>query len=527
MAGISDVIVVGAGHNSLTTAAYLAAAGLKVTVFEKNEYPGGGVVSLEKTLPGFKHDLHSTGHIFIQANPLIEKDELGLQAKFGLEYLSAGCYFTSLFPDGTVLQTFSDLDKSCESIAQFSQKDADSYRAFVKKSELLLPMFQMALFNPPMGFGTFAAMLEGTPDGKSMLGDILGSAWDMVHRLFEHDKVRMHYMRWASEGMIGPETNGTGSILYMQGSFCHRYNCKFPKGGSGELSHSLVRCIEHHGGEVVLNAPVKKLLMDGGRATGVELADGSVHRAKRAVVASVHPKLLDAFTDGALDDQTRYGIAGIKFSDYAAVNTHYALNEAPNYKGAEYANDSFAVEAQPATMKEFRQIFDDLRYGEIPAHISVLSICNTNHDPARAPEGKHTLYLYTFMPYALADGGPEKWHEIKEQVADQMLDQLRKITTNMGDDNILGRYVESPRDMEICSPSFQRGDICGVGLFASQFMGRRPTPELGNYTVPGIKDLYLVGPFMHPGGGVIGGGRPVAIKIFQDLGMKVDHLATL
>jgi phytoene dehydrogenase-like protein len=95
------------------------------------------------------------------------------------------------------------------------------------------------------------------------------------------------------------------------------------------------------------------------------------------------------------------------------------------------------------------------------------------------------------------------------------------------DDNIIGRSVESPLDMEKYSPSFPHCDICGVGLFASQSMGRRPTPELGHYIVPAIKDLYLVGPFMHPGGGVIGGGRAVAIRMFQDMKMKVDHLSAL
>jgi phytoene dehydrogenase-like protein len=523
----TDVVVVGAGHNSLTAAAYLAAAGLRVTVFEKNSYAGGGVVTRERTAPGFRHDLHSTGHIFIQANPMIDRDELKLMSKFGLSYVSAECYFTSLFPDGTVLQTFSSLERTCDSIAQFSAKDAESYRSFVKKSESLLPLFQMGLFNPPVGFGQFMSMLEQTPDGSAMIGDILGSAWDMVHRLFESDKVRMHYMRWASEGMVAPESSGTGSIVYLQASFCHRYNCKFPRGGSGLLSESLVRCIEHHGGEVILDSPVTGLITTAGRATGVALADGRMVSASRAVVACVHPALLNDFVGGILDETTRTGIAGLKFSDYAAINTHYALHEAPKYKNAEQANNSFAVEAQPATMEEFREMFDELRYSRIPEHVSVLSICTSNHDSARAPAGKHTLYLYTFVPYAPLNVGGKNWDQVKESVADQMLTELRRITTNMADDNIIARYVESPRDMEIHSPSFQKGDICGVGMFASQFMGRRPTPELGSYTVPGIKGLYLAGPFMHPGGGVIGGGRPVAIKVLQDLGMKVDHLSAL
>jgi len=94
---------------------------------------------------------------------------------------------------------------------------------------------------------------------------------------------------------------------------------------------------------------------------------------------------------------------------------------------------------------------------------------------------------------------------------------------NLTDDNIIARHVDSPKEMAKHSPSFIGGDIVGLGMHLYQFMGRRPTPELANYAVPGIGGLYLVGPFMHPGGGVIGGGRPVAIKVMGDLGMKTTN----
>jgi phytoene dehydrogenase-like protein len=127
--------------------------------------------------------------------------------------------------------------------------------------------------------------------------------------------------------------------------------------------------------------------------------------------------------------------------------------------------------------------------------------------------------MYGFAPYDLADGGPEKWEQIKEIVADGMLADFQKFTKNMGPENILARTVCSPVGIEESSLSFQHGDYGGIGRFLYQFLGRRPTPELSQYAVPGIGRLYLSGPFMHPGGGVIGGGRATAIKILDDLGM--------
>lgn len=129
-----DAILVGAGHNTLTTAAYLAKSGMSVCVLEKNDIVGGGVVSREVTAPGFKHDTHATGMILIMANPMIKDDELELQSKFGLQFDNPDGTYVSMFDDETWMGTFVGLDKTCESIAKFSQKDAETYRAFVNRT---------------------------------------------------------------------------------------------------------------------------------------------------------------------------------------------------------------------------------------------------------------------------------------------------------------------------------------------------------------------------------------------------------
>jgi phytoene dehydrogenase-like protein len=189
------------------------------------------------------------------------------------------------------------------------------------------------------------------------------------------------------------------------------------------------------------------------------------------------------------------------------------------------------LEIVPADLTEFRQLFDDYRYGRfhrgtLGAGGTLTVNVQTNHDPGRAPDGQATINLYTFASYELADGGAAQWDNVKEAVADQMLTDFRKFTTNMDAPNILGRFVDSPLDMERSSASFQKGDLHGVGTALHQNAGFRPLPELAQYRVPGIERLYLVGPFLHPGGGVFGGGRATAMAIMQDLGLDFEKVSS-
>src|ERR1700722_10674775 len=123
-----DLIVVGSGHIGLTCAAYLAKSGMKVLILERNDWYGGGVVTKEILAPGFMFDLHSALHVNIQANPLIINDELKLKSKYGLKYLYPDAVYSTMFEDGTSLITYKDVDRTCESIARISPRDAEAYR---------------------------------------------------------------------------------------------------------------------------------------------------------------------------------------------------------------------------------------------------------------------------------------------------------------------------------------------------------------------------------------------------------------
>jgi phytoene dehydrogenase-like protein len=147
-------------------------------------------------------------------------------------------------------------------------------------------------------------------------------------------------------------------------------------------------------------------------------------------------------------------------------------------------------------------------------------------DPTRAPAGKATMYFFSYAPYHLADGGAARWDSIRESYCERLLRHLDRFVTNLDSNNIIKAVPRSPLDMERDSDSFQQGDIHGAAPFMYQFGSHRPTPDLGNYTVPGVEGLYLVGPFQHPGGGVFGAGRGTAMKAFDDLGMDFEKLVS-
>jgi len=209
----------------------------------------------------------------------------------------------------------------------------------------------------------------------------------------------------------------------------------------------------------------------------------------------------------------------------ATINTSYALNEPLRYKvGPEFDRAVISECISWGTVGEAMADFANVRQGRFPSYPLTMGVDPTHRDPTRAPAGKGLVYNTALVPYHLADGGAARWDEIKEEVADMNLAYLRRFTLNFTDENILARHIETPLDMERWSPSFKGGDIHGVAANFFQMVGHRPTPDLGQYTVPGIERLYLAGPFQHPGGGVQGGGRATAMVILDDLGIDFESV---
>ncbi len=520
-----DIIIAGAGHNGLTVGAYLAKAGMNVCVVEKHEYVGGGVVTRELTAPGFKHDICSTWHGFIQANPMIKDDELGLMSQFGLKYLYPDIHTAVVFGDDSNMMFYHDLDKTCESIAQFSQKDAEAYRKFHDWSINILEMFTTGMFNPPPSFGAFMSMIDQSEEGRELLRAQLVSALDICNDWFESDELKIALTRFASEGMISPQTKGTGLILFVFIPLMHKYGGGLPVGGSGVLSDALAKCIEHHGGTIKVSSGIKKFNVSGDEITGVTLDSGEVIEAAKAVVTNMHiQQVFPGMVEGAgLPEGFLHKVNRLTFSDFVAMNQAYALHEAPKYKAGGDVDDAFWVEFCSRNLEEFLRGFENFSYG-IPATDFPIAITPTLFDKTRAPEGKHTLYLYHFEPFGLKDGGAARWDEIGDEIADGLLDKLRMHTTNMGDENIIGdRWVHNPLDYSRYNDANVRGDFMHIGSHVWQNAGNRPFAGWSQYRMP-VKKLYMCGPSTHPGAGATGGGRAAVQVVMEDLGIDFEKV---
>jgi phytoene dehydrogenase-like protein len=207
-----DIVTVGSGHNGLVAAAYLAVAGRKVLVLERNAWFGGGVVTRELTAPGFRHDQHSMAHIFIQGNPLLLNDELRLRAKFGLRYEFPDPPVTSLFEDGETLSLYRNRERTWADIARFSRNDADAYRRLSEQAASWLPMIAATLYSAPMPMGASTAMLDQSREGRELWRITQMSTHELLCRTFENDRVRLHFARLAGESLAAREKDGIRGV---------------------------------------------------------------------------------------------------------------------------------------------------------------------------------------------------------------------------------------------------------------------------------------------------------------------------
>jgi phytoene dehydrogenase-like protein len=520
-----DVVVMGAGHNGLVAAAYLAKAGKRVLVLERNPYYGGGVLTRELTLPGFRHDVHSSSHIMLQGNPMMVNDELGLRGRFGLRYKTQELPHATLFPDGSHLVTSRNFRETCESIAQFSKRDAEAYARFAQIGEQMLPMMLAGIYAPPVPMGPLLNLMLASPEGQEMFQQMVRSPLDYVNEWFEDDRVKIHILRPAMELLQFPDEMGTSMAVFLFPVLQNKFGNPKAVGGSGRFADALVAALEHFGGKVVTNCEVTRVITRNGRAVGLQTATDT-YMAKEAVIAAIHPKRLDHFIDGLDTDM----VARAKRGKPSAMNlfqVHMALDEpATFFAGPHIERIQMIHYSEFTRLDDMLQQLDPLRHGRLPELYMLAGQDQTRTDPTRAPAGKGVFFLQAFVPYKLADGGAQRWDNIKEAEARRIIAQGSRFISNLTPQNILGMSIQTPLDHERHSPnSFVEGDIHGLGGYFSQNGGLRPTPELAQYRVPGVDRLYLVGPFMHPGGSVFGAGRNTVMNVFEDLGLDFDKVS--
>jgi phytoene dehydrogenase-like protein len=372
--------------------------------------------------------------------------------------------------------------------------------------------------------GAFVAMMDQSDEGRFLLDVMQRSALDVVNQYFESDRLKIHIVRLVTENLQMPDELGTGMGALLMPGIIHTYGVSMPRGGSGELSKALVRAIEHWGGEIRCNAEVERVIVSSGKAVGLALTDGETIMARDGVIGAIHPHVLRRFVSETPEPVLQRA-ERVTPSTFSINLLHMALKEKAKLRWAEGEGGVMTELLQTHSMRDMLLDYDHLRRGMVPPRRLIAGGDNTSSDPSRAPSGGGVFYGVTFAPYYLHEGGPAAWDRMKEEIAQESLRQYRLFYSNLDEDNIIGSLVRSPLDHERDSPaSFVKGDIHGCAPFMYQTVGHRPTPDLGHFRVPGIESLYLVGPFMHPGGGVFGAGRATAIQMMDDMGIDYDKI---
>ena len=527
-AAVADVVVAGAGHNSLITAAYLTRAGYRCRVLDARSTPGGGVASEELLLPGFKLDSCSTGHTLIQTNPVLSADELGLIADHGLAYIEPDPVAHVVFPDGDSLTMWLDLERTCEQIAYYSRADAAAYRRLLSEYDAVKDVFNRQRFTP-VGLGpSLDEMLEGRPGGARWRRRAAMSAWQVIRREFESPHVQS-FMLWMAFQTGQPvESAGSGPLAYSIVFGRQRRSWTLPRGGSGELVRTLVEVIEEGGGEIICSQRVVDLIVSGGRCLGVVTQDGTRHVAGRAVLSTIHVKdLVQMASPADWGEQFRYAIDTYD-EGISAFAAHYATTEAPRYP----TRDGGEVEVVSAGVAgwgaDIRRMGRDVREGRLVYDGAwLLFPAPTVADPTRAPAGRHTVKILGMQPYAPEGAGghagaAESWRQLREEVAAVHLSHLRRAAPNMVDETILAELIVSPVDLERTNPHMWHGTFHGGDRSVANSGAQRPAPGWAQHRMP-IPGLYQTGGTTHPGGSVTGGpGRNAAIVMLADLGTDLD-----
>ncbi len=511
-----DIVIAGAGHNSLITAAYLGMAGYSCLVLEARSVIGGDTMTEELTLPGFLHDTCSTTHAIFLQSPVWSKQELPL-AEYGLEYIHADPASHVSFPDGTYITQWLDIDRTCEEIAKFSRKDAETYRKMMAQWRSVSPIFNNIRYSPAGWSKPLAEELAAHPLGGIWLRQQALSAWDIINSSFEDWHVKS-WMLWFAEGTLQPaERPGTGTLAYSFVGGRQRNGWAIPKGGSGSLPQALRRIVENYGGTILTNQPVNRLILEHGRCVGVETETGEQFRARHAVVSSIHVKhLVEMAPAEAWGEAFLYGVESYKPGRSMFV-THYATTEPPKFT-VEGGTRSVVGAGIAQTSERQLRISEHFQHGTVGMDQSVLLVLTPSvEDPSRCPQDKHMIKVISNQPYELREG-PEHWDEIKKEVAACDLEELRRYAPNLTDDKILATEIRSPLDLERINRHNWHGSCHGGDLSPAQSETLRPVPGYAEHRMP-IPGLYQTGSTTHPGGSVTGGpGRNAAIVLLKDLG---------
>jgi phytoene dehydrogenase-like protein len=523
-----DVAVIGAGHNGLTTAAYLARKGLSVALFEAKSVWGGAAITQEFH-PGFRNSVCS--YLSGLLSPQVVS-ELGLEAA-GLRIVQRPANDFLPLPDGRHLINTGDTEAYLRQVESLHPGDAKGWLAFEHDLGEVVGAVRALMDRTPPNLGggmhslvsAAGAALQArhlSVHGKTVLARLLTmSAADFLGHYFRGDAVKGAYGWLAAVGnfqsVYAPGSayvllhHSFGESNSQQGTWGHAI------GGMGAISDALATVAQAAGARIELNAPVARVNTRGGVACGLVLRDGREIEATR-VVANVNPKLLyERLIDPALlPEDVRSGMAGYR-NHSGSLRINVALAELPDFiciPGKEQrVHHGSSVLVSPS-LDYLEQAYDDAKVGHWSQHPGIEMWISTTVDPTLAPPGKHVASLFCqHFHKTLSDG--RSWNDHREQAADVAIAAMNEYAPNFAA-SIIARQVLTPLDLER-DFGLVGGDIFHGALHLDQIFAMRPLPQYADYRTP-VPGLYLCGSGAHPGGGVTGiPGRNAAREILRDV----------
>lgn len=506
MAASNDVIVIGAGHNGLVAACYLARAGRKVTVLEASP-TFGGMTSTNPVIPGAPHHRINEGGMdvsLLRETNIVEELEL---AKFGFEMIDLDAIYAFLQPDGSSLCIWKSPEKTAEEIKRFSKKDAAAYIDFANDIALMTAAAVPYMRSHPIRInvldvlGGVSKLLLQPKRALGLSRFISASHAEYIEENFEHPMVRGIL---AAVVPFLPIKDQATAWMLIQFGLMHKKGVSRIKTGSGGLTDSLARCLSASGGSIRVNAAVERILVENERAVGVQLASGEVLKASSIVAAcNIKNTLVDLLPQDVLTNREKSQAKHLPIAaKMSSFKIDIALREqAQLTKHQAWRNNDIDLRKCGlcwATYEDHVNAWEACARDELPDPLPSFTLIPSANDPSQAPAGQDTIWNWSGIAPTTPKGG---WESVKKRAEENTMRDMLQYIDNAESAEI-GRRVMSVDDL---SKRFNvpAGNVYHVDTGISRFGPFRPAPAFANFTTS-VKNLVLSGGSMHPSAGIAG-----------------------
>lgn len=514
-----DGIIIGAGPNGLCLGAYMARAGQKVLLLERRMEIGGGLATEQVTIPGFLHNTHAVYHAMVDYAPVFQ--DLRLMEDYGLRFIYPDPVMVMPMADGRSIALYQDVERSVASIQAISPRDAGAYREMYHRFQQYTDLFLApATYERAQPAFETLAKLQSSPVGQEINEYSEKTPRQIVDEIFSEEHVRSLILYAACKWGLDYDLEGLGYLVPLMINRATSY--RLCQGGSHRLSHVLSKFIYDHGGMILGSQLIKRIIVENETAKGVELEDGTFYRAGW-VASTIDPyqTFLQYVGEDNLEAEFVGRIKDWQWEASSLFGVHLALREPPAFTAAANNPDlqrAFIYFVGCETEEELIRHWDAVKRGELTA--GGFNCCFPSvHDPGQAPPGRHTGLLSQHAPYDLRQGGAEGWYRLRQEHADALLVTLRKYAPNMSGENILWRYISTPKDIENKFLDMRKGSYKQGGYYPLQMGYLRPNEYCSRHLTP-VRRLYLCGASSFSGGLVVfGPGYNGANAIAEDLGL--------